>query len=69
MVSRQLAAPRFGSLYVFGVPFFGPWFAWLGCDGADGLPRGIAFVKARGLSSLLQPLWRGLPAERVVYSI
>ena len=69
MVSRQLVAPRFGSLSVFWVPFSGLWLVWLGCDGAGGLPLGIAFVVLQGLSSHMQPLWRGYPAVKVVYSV
>ena len=38
VVSRQFAASRFGSLCVFGIPFSGLWFVWLGYNGTGGLP-------------------------------
>jgi hypothetical protein len=69
VVSRELAAPRFYSLCVLGIPFSGMCLVWLGCDGADSLPGGIAVFGARGLSSLLQQLRLCLHALNVVYSV
>ena len=69
VVSRELAAPRFGILWLLGVPFSGMCFVWLGCDGADDLPGGMACLGARGLSSPLLLSRLCLPAVKLMCSM